>query len=354
MRHTSTAVFACHSASCRPPRSGGTGGSLKAGAQGGSPPSSDRAGLASMVQIRKMFGLSSHEHGHQTTADPAQAIEMKVKVNKELSAALLSHPEGARLIDEMLSDDFAENGGASKRSNLFAAVMGRAADMEHLIADRRSVSFGKALNAAITHASDPKSRFNLRARMILSESGVSITPGKSPPTAREIAAHIVTRALIDGWARSATGTASMASQDAMAEDHLGTGMDRKFAATVGNVNYQSSAWSLGMAKVFNDIEYAHTQKFLKETFGPDVSTVRLYRGTQNQISNDVVLGDRVQISMNPLSSWSTNHSVARAFGRVVVMDVPIEMIQSTPLSGRGCLLEYEFILRGFPSTAEVG
>jgi len=55
MRSTSITVFACHSAACRPPKSGGTGGSLPAGAAGSGPrmPISSRK----MVEVMKATAL---------------------------------------------------------------------------------------------------------------------------------------------------------------------------------------------------------------------------------------------------------------------------------------------------------
>lgn len=107
-------------------------------------------------------------------------------------------------------------------------------------------------------------------------------------------------------------------------------------------------------------EYQATQKFLKETLGPDVKTVRLYRGVQNQHMN-AKNGDVVSTELNPLSSWAFQLYTAQDFaamaggsGVVLAMDVPIRMIQSTPYTGRGCLGENEIVLIGRPSEATVG
>jgi len=284
------------------------------------------------------------------------AQDVKKGVNKRLSEQLLASEEGRRLLDEMLVDRFTAKGpfGEAVRHHTAVAVELTQSWREQFpeMADRGQIS--SILKQVIANASSTDSNpvtgiHKEKARDFLLHLGFD--PDEHP-SLHEVAARLVVRSFVDGWAGSATQRASVASQHAMAADFKGQ-MDTKYLVTHTEApDRKKDPWSSSMAKLLNDIEYRDTQAFLRERLGPDVTSIRLFRGVIGQVQGRG-LGAEVAIDMNPLSSWSTDRQAARNFGHLVAMTVPIEMIQSTALTGRGCLREEEFILRGFPSVAEV-
>jgi len=118
---------------------------------------------------------------------------------------------------------------------------------------------------------------------------------------------------------------------------------------------------------------AETQALLK---AQGIETVKLYRGMRwgvgeyppTEIGDFIrnraeVLGpwpigpstyaEEIEFVSNPLSSWAINPKVASEFGTgtgktgvVLAVEVPVEAIVSTPMSGIGCLNEFEFVVRG--------
>lgn len=114
---------------------------------------------------------------------------------------------------------------------------------------------------------------------------------------------------------------------------------------------------LGYAKhrelllAFVDEMQQETQIVLKDLF-PGQTHVRLSRGVKLYEGPGVTLPppgsvDTAVVTLNPLSSFSLNNSVANSFGNVkIIVDVPIERIIGTPLSGFGVGAEYEFVVRG--------
>lgn len=115
--------------------------------------------------------------------------------------------------------------------------------------------------------------------------------------------------------------------------------------------------------------HEETQALLK---AQGIKTVKLYRGMSWPDSDapPEVLGflerrgkearaagghvkytEELEFVSNPLSSWTIDPEVAARFsggpwGVVFSVEAPIDAIISTPLSGVGCLNEYEFIVRG--------
>jgi hypothetical protein len=94
-------------------------------------------------------------------------------------------------------------------------------------------------------------------------------------------------------------------------------------------------------------QYNATQELLKEA---NTTEITLYRGMRN-------LGDisgEQEISMRPLSSWTTNLVTAQAFGSVVLSSTfPADRILATPVTGIGCLGEQEFVVLGGTTNAMV-
>jgi hypothetical protein len=110
--------------------------------------------------------------------------------------------------------------------------------------------------------------------------------------------------------------------------------------------------------------YDNTQaKLAALGFKPD-DTIRLYRGVNlPQAQAYAVVREGVKVHGNPLESWTTSPYTAMGFGEdradtygvVLTADVPVRDIVSTPLSGTGCMLEYEVVIKGGisrPATAQ--
>jgi hypothetical protein len=95
-----------------------------------------------------------------------------------------------------------------------------------------------------------------------------------------------------------------------------------------------------------DAQYNATQSWFQEQ---GISEVTLYRGMET----DTPAGTQ-EVNMRPLSSWSLNEATADAFGQTVLQATfPVERILSIPLTGIGCLNEYEAVVLGGRITAEV-
>jgi hypothetical protein len=50
-----------------------------------------------------------------------------------------------------------------------------------------------------------------------------------------------------------------------------------------------------------------------------------------------------------VASFGFGYGVGDSTGLTFAMEVPVEMIQSVPVTGRGCLNEYEAVVIGYPS-----
>lgn len=95
--------------------------------------------------------------------------------------------------------------------------------------------------------------------------------------------------------------------------------------------------------------YEYTQKQFAKA---GIKTVRVARGV-SALPPGVGPLDQpgqhatVTARQNPLSSWSTSHTVARDFGSVVLMtEVPVSRVYSTSMTGPGCRNEWEVVLLG--------
>jgi hypothetical protein len=108
--------------------------------------------------------------------------------------------------------------------------------------------------------------------------------------------------------------------------------------------------------------YDHTQATLKQA---GIKELHLYRGAllNDSETTHLKVGDAVQVQSNALSSWSLAQETAAEFAegvgsgqinapgkRAVTFDaiVPASRIYSIPITGQGCLLEWEAIVIGSP------
>lgn len=106
-------------------------------------------------------------------------------------------------------------------------------------------------------------------------------------------------------------------------------------------------------KSFVKAQYDATQKYLA---AKGIKKVTLYRGMQGLITNDYGDGSEIEtaeILLRPLSAWSTHVLEADAFagrgnggdGVVIKATIPAQDIFSIPLTGFGCLDEYEVVIK---------
>lgn len=99
--------------------------------------------------------------------------------------------------------------------------------------------------------------------------------------------------------------------------------------------------------------YEHTQdQFAKAGLKP-TDTVRVYRGvTDIPELQGAKHGDEVNITQNPMTSWSLSRNLARGFSSgslqsgsgILTMDVPVSAIMGSCRSGFGCLSEAEVVI----------
>jgi hypothetical protein len=211
------------------------------------------------------------------------------------------------------------------------------------------------------------------------EAARAVLPWMDDEDDSMIAARLVSSAMVDDWASESTdGVAALAHQLAAADFHgTSTKSLLDYASTPSPlfpaiVREKRIAQSQKLLSENRDLmrelvrsEYEATQQFLREN---GITEVTLFRGVGTK-SPDVKSGDVVGVDGNPLSSWSTLRNEAVFFARgqttwtdraggkrdglVLEMTVPARMIQSLPVTGRGCLLEYEVVLAGFDGSAKV-
>lgn len=97
-------------------------------------------------------------------------------------------------------------------------------------------------------------------------------------------------------------------------------------------------------EAFLQAQYDATQEFLSTT---NTNEITLYRGITTGMSDRFPIGDNQELSMRPLSSWSTDRIVASDFGdRTITATFPAERIFSLPITGLGCLNEEEVVVLG--------
>ena len=101
---------------------------------------------------------------------------------------------------------------------------------------------------------------------------------------------------------------------------------------------------------FLDAQYQTTQELFKEL---ELDEITVYRGLEIQ---GLETGEQ-EVSMRPLSSWSTDVATALQFagqeGNVLTTTFPASMIFSTPVSGFGCMSEKELVVLGGTIKADV-
>lgn len=108
-------------------------------------------------------------------------------------------------------------------------------------------------------------------------------------------------------------------------------------------------------QVFLKTMYEDTQKWLRGAGYKSGDRIRLYRGASRTGWEGLRDKQWVELRGNALESWSLEDSTAMSFahpkqgaptGAVFSMDVPIELIVSTPRTGIGCMNETEFVILG--------
>jgi len=89
--------------------------------------------------------------------------------------------------------------------------------------------------------------------------------------------------------------------------------------------------------------YENTQKYFADQ---GITEVIMYRGV-NFDNPTIKTGSTVKVRGNALESWSADPKTAGTFGNVVMsVKMPVSRILSTPMTGFGCLKEYEYVILG--------
>lgn len=110
--------------------------------------------------------------------------------------------------------------------------------------------------------------------------------------------------------------------------------------------------------------YHNTQDYLAAR---GAKTIKVYRGVQSsdylgltdtEVRELERSGKPVKVQNNALSSWATDIEVAKNFAYisgslVIEMEVPIEHVFSTAMTGNGCLNESEVVLIGFDGHGKI-
>lgn len=178
------------------------------------------------------------------------------------------------------------------------------------------------------------------------------------------AAALEVKHVIDQWAKDSSPSTpfALASHRAAAAVHgLGDAYESvRAAASSETVKGSDDLYGKygGLYEAIVRSEYKATQEWFKER---GIKELMVHRGMA--ISHDQSVGDVVRAQMYPLSSWSELHNEAVHFSKpygdkskrrlVLSARVPVELVQSIPATGRGCLMEWEFVLVGQPTEALV-
>lgn len=173
------------------------------------------------------------------------------------------------------------------------------------------------------------------------------------PEADALVREMCASSLVAQWAQSSNGgRTSLGVQRAAKEQFkLGDASDES--------GYNMSAFESSDVKKFYDqhgavlrdfvqVQHDATQEFFKKR---GVTHVTLFRGTKPIPKTSPKI---TTYQTRPLSSWAMDKGVAEQFaskyydgkGVTYVMTVPVSKILSTPLTGNGCLNEYEAVLLG--------
>jgi hypothetical protein len=171
---------------------------------------------------------------------------------------------------------------------------------------------------------------------------------KSAAAVKRGVAEFVTRSMIGSWAGSSTLGVSGHGQRSASRVH-GT-------SDFASAEKPLSASNQMLIDAFTEAEYEVTQQWFRERGITEVPASRGMYLSEKEFSSAPSVGQTVRMTSNPLSSWSWNEGEAKKFAipygskNVGVVfkreSVPVSMIQSIPLTGRGCLLEDELILIG--------
>jgi len=162
--------------------------------------------------------------------------------------------------------------------------------------------------------------------------------------------------LINNWARTSSDQdrRALALQIAAREEF---GLEAK-AFGAGFTNAEAAAAEMAKAEVllaqsgvrsslrmFLRAQYDETQALLKQE---GISSFTVYRGMKTR--QGTLFGDpglkAVDVTDNPLASWSPRWGVAKRFegGAMLQAEVPAELVLSTPLTGFGCANEFELVI----------
>lgn len=368
---TTTAVFACYSKACAPPPAG-KGGSLKGG---GTAPRTVGAGKDSSLRTstnpsRVRVG-SNAELGDASMRFRAaiqkesrgDSVFTKVLANERVTKALLEEDafrkwfrSGERMSMSMVRRLGPAINDLAKTSIWRAAEKVLASKIENgEISDSQEVKNVKRLLDTNTNTAE-------RIETLLQYmSPRDLTSVLGDDTERFVAAVMV-RQVIDRWARGSTyGTLSFSQQSAAADVHGTPDAMKSYRksrlAGAGNSVVEDSELMQAIVRA----EYKVTQEWFKEQ---GITELRLHRGMtfkQSKTIDPPSNGSIVNVLMNPLSSWSHSFEETRTFGSpekgqygmIFSAIVPVELIQSIPLTGRGCLAEDEVIVIGAGGEASV-
>ena len=160
--------------------------------------------------------------------------------------------------------------------------------------------------------------------------------------------------LVSQWARSANDSnpQSLAIQECAARtlgitNPVSWKMDDKLTSQVSARVEQTGA----TLDEFVKAQYDATQRVFASLGYKPTDAVSLYRGQTSGISGKI--GDEKTVALRPLSSWTTDLSIASESyfsegGKVIRSDVPIASIVALPSTGVGCLRESEVVIKGNP------
>jgi len=192
------------------------------------------------------------------------------------------------------------------------------------------------------------------------------------PEAEKALKEVGVKTLIQSWAQSSNDDVdlSLAIQDAAQKvfktDWAATWQRDQYSANTGeakqSLTYEPST-GLGDDKVlqsFVKAQYQATQQYLA---AKGIKEITLFRGMKNapltSPYEDEVNPEKTEILMRPLSSWSTSVDEANYFagrdgsGVVIKARFKAKDIFALPLTGVGCLLEFEVVVNSGSVTGSI-
>lgn len=364
---TSATVFACMSKACAPPPVG----------RGGSLPS--RGGRAFDPKSRTDIALDELSAGMQlrygsddlSDIDPAarkrlssvtdMTVRAKMIANYRITKRLAADPE----FQKWFGDHEVTRLSKFDSSPTYAVMAAMRRFMDH--------AYMKTYYPPESGSSDvlwEMHRNEEFSRTTVGELGKLLSehvPEFKGMTSSEAVAAMVTRSMIDAWADSASKSeVSFLHQRGAALLHgLGDESMRFLREASGLFGFSGASDPL--LRAFARSEYEATQDWFRQQ---GITEVVLYRGMGYPVRKDsdkrpvtVSEGETVEVVANPLSSWAFQQPSAADFGsssrvystqRVMLKSVvPVELIQSVPLTGAGCFVEAEAVVVGKPSEALV-